>query len=222
MYFKDSWPEITTVERELVVSLALLGAFVGSLVAGPLSDGIGRKPVILASDVLFIVGSIVMATAETIPILMVGRVIVGLAIGVASMIVPVYLSEIAPVSVRGRIVAIFICCVTGGQAISSVICLALGRNWRLMLGLAAIPPGIQGLWMIFMPETQRWLAKKGRYDEVEGVLNKVYEPTEAAKQTSQLKREIHKLRKYIEMSECERYAQLFTIYRRCLIIGCSL
>ena len=114
LYFKDAWPEITTVERELVVSLALLGAFVGSLVAGPLSDWIGRKPVILASDVLFIVGSIVMATAETIPTLMAGRLIVGLAIGVASMIVPVYLSEISPVSVRGQIVAIFICCVTGG------------------------------------------------------------------------------------------------------------
>lgn len=114
----------------------------GSLVAGPLSDAVGRKPVILASDVLFIVGSIVMATAESIEVLMVGRIIVGLAIGVASMIVPVYLSEISPVSIRGRIVAIFICCVTGGQAISSILCLALGRNWRLMLGLAAIPAAI--------------------------------------------------------------------------------
>ena len=94
--------------------MALLGAFVGSLVAGPISDTIGRKRVILASDFLFIVGSLVMANAESIAVLITGRIIIGLAIGVASMIVPVYLSEISPVRIRGRIVAIFILCVTAG------------------------------------------------------------------------------------------------------------
>ena len=122
--------------------MALLGAFVGSLVAGPISDTIGRKPVILASDFLFIVGSLVMANAESIAVLITGRIIIGLAIGVASMIVPVYLSEISPVRIRGRIVAIYILCVTAGQALSSVLCMILGRNWRLMLGLATIPAAI--------------------------------------------------------------------------------
>ena len=97
LYLKDTWPEITTIERELVVSLALLGAFVGALIAGPLSDALGRKPVIIASDVLFAVGSLVMTFAEEIFILMIGRIIVGLGVGVASMIVPLYLSECCPV-----------------------------------------------------------------------------------------------------------------------------
>ena len=79
------------------MSLALLGAFFGALIAGPCSDAFGRKPVIIASDIIFTIGSLVMATAETIPILIIGRLIVGLAVGVASMIVPVYLSEIAPI-----------------------------------------------------------------------------------------------------------------------------
>lgn len=67
MYFKDTWPEITTVQRELVVSLALLGAFVGALIAGPISDQVGRKPVIIAADLLFTSGSMLMAFAESIP-----------------------------------------------------------------------------------------------------------------------------------------------------------
>jgi MFS family permease len=114
LYFKDTWPEITTVERELIVSLALLGAFFGSLIAGPFSDSFGRKPVILASDVLFTIGSLVMATAETIPILILGRLIVGLAVGVASMVVPVYLSEVAPIKIRGTVVTCFLIALTFG------------------------------------------------------------------------------------------------------------
>lgn len=155
MYLKDTWPEITTLERELVVSLALLGAFVGSLIAGPISDNIGRKPVIIASDILFTLGSIVMAAAQTIPTLMVGRLIVGLGIGIASMILPVYLSEVAPIAIRGKVVSAFLLACTFGQLISSIVALLLApsRDWRLMLALAAIPSTVQGLAMICMPES---------------------------------------------------------------------
>ena len=103
---KDTWPEITVIERSLVVSLALLGAFFGSLLAGPLSDGFGRKIIIIFSDLLFVAGSIIM--------LMVGRFVVGLGVGIASMIVPVYLSEVSPISTRGAVVACFIVAVTIG------------------------------------------------------------------------------------------------------------
>ena len=79
-----------------MVSLAQLGAFFGSLVAGPLADRIGRKPVILLADVLFTVGAIVMAIAPEIYVLMIGRIIIGLGVGIASMIVPIYLAEVSP------------------------------------------------------------------------------------------------------------------------------
>jgi len=94
---KDTWPEITVIERSLVVSLALLGAFFGSLLAGPLSDGLGRKIVIIFSDLLFVAGSFIMAFSTTIIMLMIGRFVVGLGVGIASMIVPVYLSEVSPI-----------------------------------------------------------------------------------------------------------------------------
>jgi SP family myo-inositol transporter-like MFS transporter 13 len=77
--------------------LALLGAFIGSLFAGVLSDQIGRKPVIIISDFLFTAGSLIMAFAPEIYVLMIGRIIVGLGVGIASMVVPVYLSEVSPI-----------------------------------------------------------------------------------------------------------------------------
>ena len=73
--------------------------------AGPLADKIGRKAVIMVADFLFTVGAIVMAISPTIPILMVGRIIVGLGVGIASMIVPVYLAEVSPKQLRGTVVA---------------------------------------------------------------------------------------------------------------------
>lgn len=94
---------------------------------------------IIFSDYLFTVGSVIMAYTKSIQMLMVGRILVGLGIGMASMVIPVYLSEVSPVKKRGMIVASFVMAITIGQLLSSIIALCLGHNWRLMLGLAAIP-----------------------------------------------------------------------------------
>ena len=80
-----------------------------------------------------------MATAPSVPYLMVGRFIVGLGIGAASLVVPVYLSEVSPTEMRGTVVATDIMVITAGQLISSILCWVLGSNWRWMLGLAGIP-----------------------------------------------------------------------------------
>lgn len=77
---------------------------------------------------------------------MIGRVLVGLGVGVASMVVPVILSEMSPIAIRGSVVACFCVAVTVGQLLSSCIALACGRDWRLMLGLAAVPAAIQLIW----------------------------------------------------------------------------
>ena len=170
---------MTNVEREFAVSLALLGAFFGSLIAGPLSDGLGPKPIIIVADVLFAGGSFIMAFAETIPVLFVGRFVVGLAVGVASMVTPVYLSEVSPNQRRGAVVTCFVLAITIGQLTASGVALACGRNWRLMLGIAAAPAIIQFILMFFLPESQRWLAKKGYDDECLETLKRVYEDEEA-------------------------------------------
>ena len=95
-----------------------------------------------------------MGFAPTILILMVGRLLVGFGVGIASLVVPVYLSELSPQEFRGAVVATDIMIITVGQLISASISLVLGNNWRLMLGLAGVPSAIQLLGMLFMPESQ--------------------------------------------------------------------
>jgi len=96
LYLKDTFPEITTAQRSLCVSLTLLGAFFGSIIAGFSSKVVGRKLLIIISGLLFTGGALIMALAESVYVVMIGRFIVGLAAGISSMIVPVYLSEVAP------------------------------------------------------------------------------------------------------------------------------
>lgn len=137
----------------------MFGAFFMSLFAGTLSDRFGRKCVIVLADVLLTLGALLMAFANSINMLVFGRLIIGLGVGLASPIVPVYISELVPNEMRGSMVAINGSALVFGQFASSVICLLLGDKWRIMLGLAAIPSLAQLICMIWMPESPRWLAK---------------------------------------------------------------
>ena len=119
-------------------------------------------------------------------------------------------------------VAIYVVAITIGMVLALCIALACDRDWRLMLGIAALPAVIQIILMCFMPETQRWLAKNERYDECYQVLLSIYEQDSAKQELQTLKTEMNKIRKYIKLSECERYAQLFTKYKKCVFVGCSL
>jgi SP family myo-inositol transporter-like MFS transporter 13 len=121
------------------VSLALIGAAIGSFFSGYVSDQIGRKKVILFADFMFTLGAVTMAVAPSIWVLMMGRIFVGIGVGVAAQIVPLYLSEIAPTEIRGKLIAMNTAMITVGQLISVLLVLALIPSWRAMLGLAAIP-----------------------------------------------------------------------------------
>ena len=134
----------------MVVSLTTLGAAMGSLFSGTLSDKIGRKPVILIADVLFTIGAVTMAWASSIRMLMQGRFIVGLGVGFAAQIVPLYLSEITPKEIRGKLIAMNICTITIGQVLSVILVFLIKPNWRVMLGLAAVPSTIQFFVMLFI------------------------------------------------------------------------
>ena len=94
------------------MSIALIGAAIGSLFSGSISDKIGRKGVILVADILFTAGAALMAFSPTIAWLMVGRLIIGLGVGAASQIVPLYLSEVAPVEIRGKLIAFNVATIT--------------------------------------------------------------------------------------------------------------
>ena len=125
----------------LVVGAVPIGAVVGAAFAGRLSDAYGRRLLILVSSVVFVVGSLVCAAAPGTAVLVVARMVLGVAIGLASATAPVYISEVAPPDIRGRLVTFFQLAVTIGIVVAYVVGLAFdsSEGWRWMLGLGAVP-----------------------------------------------------------------------------------
>ena len=156
----------------VVTSIALLGAACGAAVAGSLADRLGRRPVLLATAAIFVLGSIVSAVAPDLAVLLTGRLLVGIGIGGASMLTPLYLAEIAPAKERGALVSFNQLAVTLGILSSYLIGYALAADgaWRWMLGLGAVPGVILAIGMVLLPETPRWLAGHGHVDRARAAL----------------------------------------------------
>ena len=202
--------------------MALIGAAIGSLFSGIISDKIGRKPVILIADVLFTIGAAMMAFAPTISFLMVGRVVIGLGVGAAAQIVPLYLAEVAPVEIRGKLIAMNTALITGGQVFSVILVFIIKPDWRVMLGLAGVPSTIQFIGMLFMPESPRWLGKVERTEKMKVIVKKIYKESHKDYAIQTIEEEVENLKAETRMTEMERLRSLFTTYRPCLIIGCSM
>src|SRR5215213_5439994 len=132
---------LTPFLEGLVVASILLGAAVGAGSAGPLSDKLGRRNLILIAGVLFAIGALGAALAPNVGVLVFFRVILGLAVGAAALTVPLYLSEIAPTQIRGAISSLNQLMITVGILTAYIVnaILASAGAWRWMLGLALIP-----------------------------------------------------------------------------------
>lgn len=171
--------KLDTVWHEAIISATIGAAWLAALIAGPATDRYGRRAVILCASVIFCIGAVLMGAAPEKITLLIGRIIVGIGIGLASMAVPVYLSESAPSELRGRITVINNLFITGGQFVASVLCGAFSyvpHGWRYMLGLAGVPAVIQLAGFIFMPESPRWLVSQGKVSEARSVLVKLRSP----------------------------------------------
>lgn len=172
---------LTPLMVGVVTSAALAGACAGSVVGGGLADRTGRRTVILITGVLFCVGSILSALAGSATWLVLSRLIIGVAIGIASFVAPMYLSEISPPRSRGLIVALNQLAITLGILASYVVDYAFepGGRWRWMLGVGVIPAIILLVGMLVMPESPRWLALAGRREQALVILRRV-RPSEQA------------------------------------------
>ena len=115
LYIEEDFEDVTDFQKELIVSLTLLGAAIGSLLSGTFADKFGRKPAIYLADLLFIAGSLIMAFCPSIDVLIAGRFIVGLGVGIVATVIPVYLAEISEPSIRGSIVNLNSMCICFGQ-----------------------------------------------------------------------------------------------------------
>ncbi|KAG0652795.1 Myo-inositol transporter 2 [Hyphodiscus hymeniophilus] len=171
---------LTTLDKSLITSATALFALFVSPMSGILADSLGRKRVVLLADAAFILGAVVQAVTSSVSGMIVGRSIVGLAVGAGSFVAPLYIAELSPAPFRGRLITMNIIFITVGQVVAYIVGWAfvkwgdLNTGWRWMVGLGAVPAGIQCLIMLAMPETPRWLAKVGKGDEARVVLNKVF------------------------------------------------
>ena len=170
--------------QEWVVSSMMLGAALGSLFNGWLSHRLGRKYSLLAGAILFIAGSLGSAFATNLEVLLFARVILGVAVGIASYTAPLYLSEMASEKVRGKMISMYQLMVTLGIVLAflSDTALSYSGNWRAMLGVLALPAVILLVMVIFLPNSPRWLAAKGQHVKAEEVLRMLRDTSEKARE----------------------------------------
>lgn len=160
-----------------ITSAVMFGAIFGGAMAGQLSDRLGRRKMILISAIIFVIGSILSGIApHNGEYYLIGvRILLGLAVGAASALVPAYMSEMAPAHLRGRLSGINQTMIVSGMLLSYVVDFLLKdlpetMAWRLMLGLAAVPAIILFLGVLRLPESPRFLVKHGLVDEARRVL----------------------------------------------------
>ena len=160
--------------KELIVAAVPLGALVGAMVSGIFSHRFGRKNSIIYSAFLFMLGTVLVAISLDPYTAIFGRLIMGFAVGISAMIVPMYLSEISPPKIRGTVIFMFQLAITIGLFIAFVINYTLQDSWREMFWFGVIPSAILGIGMIFMPKSPRWLALKGKTSHATQVLQNLH------------------------------------------------
>jgi len=175
---------ISNHEQEWVVSSMMFGAAIGALAAGWMSSKLGRKKSMLAGATLFIIGSLWSALSPDVESLIFSRVLLGLAVGMASYTAPLYLAEIAPERIRGSMISMYQLMLTTGIVVAylSDTAFSYSGSWRWMLGVIAIPAVILFIGVLFLPNSPRWLASHGRFNEAQRVLDRLRNTSEQAKQ----------------------------------------
>ncbi|KAA9405151.1 sugar porter family MFS transporter [Haloarcula hispanica] len=173
LFIQDSFVMSPLVEG-IIVSGAMAGAAAGAAVGGQLADRLGRRRLILIAAIVFFVGSFTMAVAPNVPVLVAGRLIDGVAIGFASIVGPLYISEIAPPRIRGGLTSLNQLMVTTGILLSYFVNYAFADAgaWRWMLGAGMVPAVVLAIGILKMPESPRWLFEHGRKDEARAVLKR--------------------------------------------------
>lgn len=171
---------LTAVSEGVVTSSLVFAAAVGAVTCGQICDMIGRRRTILYLALMFFLGTVVVVLAPNVALLVVGRILLGLAVGGASIVVPVYLSELAPHEIRGSISGRNEVAIVSGQLAAFVVNAIIGNVWghidgiwRVMFAICAIPAVCLFIGMLRMPESPRWLVEHNRRDEALAVLMSV-------------------------------------------------
>jgi len=221
LFIRQDFAPLSPFMEGIIVSTLLIGAVVGALSGGPLSDRVGRRPTTLLAAVIFAVGALAVAFAPGVGFIVLGRFLLGLGVGVASMIVPLYIAEIAPADRRGALVSLNQLMITIGILLSYIVGVAFTpiEGWRWMFGVALLPALILGIGMFMLPESPRWLFNQGRMEKARAVLGRSRSPEEVDQEF----REMEEIKQQEAHRERVSYAELLEPFvRPALIIGIGL
>ena len=215
---------LSLLQLGIVISSLIFAAAVGALVGGKISDAIGRRKTIILLAIMFFVGVLFVVFSPGFEILVAGRIILGLAVGGASTVVPVYLAELAPYEIRGSITGRNELAIVLGQFTAFVVNAILGNTlghidgvWRIMFGICALPAIALFFGMLRMPESPRWLVEKGRYDEALAVLKTVRSEDRALAEFAQVEQVTEDEKKGNQLSFKEILANKWL--RRIVFVG---
>jgi len=227
---------LSSISEGWFVSSALLGCIIGVSFSGEMSDRLGRKKMLMVSAIFFFVSAIGTALSASFETLIIARMIGGVGVGIASIVAPLYISEIAPAKIRGRLVTFYQLAITAGILLAyltnagllsfslnhqgsaghSTFNLVLVKEvWRSMLGLGIVPSLLFFCGLLFVPESPRWLIQKGDDTQAIGILTKIGSQETALQELSTIKNAPNK--------EAGNYRDLFSpALRRPLLIGILL
>lgn len=185
---------LTEFQTEIAASSLLVGCVLGASVAGWMSDRFGRRKVLMLSALLFALSSVGAALPRTMNEFIVARFAGGIAIGMASVLAPVYIAEVAPARIRGRLVSLNQMAIVSGILLAYFVNWVLSfqgeQSWRWMFASAAIPSIAFLLALFFVPESPRWLVENRRPDEALSVLARVGGSAEAYRQLDEIQNSI--------------------------------
>jgi SP family galactose:H+ symporter-like MFS transporter len=208
---------LSSTMQGLVVSAVLIGAVVGAAAGGYLADRLGRRKSIIVAGVIFSLSAIGTAVAPSVGWLIAGRVVVGVAIGVASFISPMYISEVSPPAIRGSLVALNQLAITVGIVLAYLVDYALSgiEGWRYMFAAALVPSAVLVVAMWLMPDSPRWLLSRDLPEKAREVLRRI-------RGTSDVEGEMEGMRESLAKQSGGTADLLHPTLRMALVVGLGL
>jgi sugar porter (SP) family MFS transporter len=172
-------------DQQAFVGALLVGAVIGAILSGYSADALSRRRTKIVAGTIYVVGALGSALAQTSAELIIARLVLGIAVGTASFVAPMYISELAPKKIRGGVTSFNQLMVVGGIMVAYIVNWALKdapNNWRWMLGLGALPGLVLAIGMYFQPHSPRWLVENGQEDEALEVLKRARDSEDEAKE----------------------------------------
>jgi sugar porter (SP) family MFS transporter len=197
--------DLDQISKGWTVSCIIVGCMIGCVVAGPASSRFGRKKTLVLTALIFLISSLGCALTSHYATFVTYRIIAGVAVGAASMLAPIYIAELAPPKHRGKLVSLNLFAIFLGQSsafYSNFFLRDVGgdNNWRWMLAVMAVPSFLLFVFLLFVPESPRWLVEKNQNDLAMRILTRINGATEARREFDEISETIQATKgKFIEL-----------------------